>query len=167
MDKNIVDFSGFVAGWMSMHIWDYRTQEIRTTRVSYIQDFFDDLLMMCKFLLSTITGIYEINIDQEGFDSAIRCYKYQLKPDAQITVELRIPVFEDEEWNVEKELIDNYLIYHNVSIKNFVENIINLVEKYKQEYNEGFVLTPSNRLNEKLLKKVKSTYMYLVKEGKI
>lgn len=167
MDKNIVDFSGFVAGWMNMHVWDYRSEEERKTRVSYIQDFFDDLLMMCKYLLAPITGIYEVDIDQEGYDSAIRCYKFQLGKDAQMTLELRIPVFEDEKWNVEDELIDNYLIYHNVCIKTFVENIISLIEKYKKDYNEGFVLSPSNELDERLLKKVKDTFEYLVKEEKI
>ena len=56
MDKIITDFSDIMAGWMNMNIYDYRTEEIRKTRVSYIQDFFDDLLMMCRFLLSPITG---------------------------------------------------------------------------------------------------------------
>ena len=167
MDKIITDFSGFVGGWMNMHIWDYRTEEERETRVSYIQDFFDDLLMMCKYLLSPITGIYEVFIDQEGYDSSIKCYKYQLGKNAQMTVELRVPVFEDEHWTVNNETVDNFLIYHNVCIRDFVKNIIRLIEKYEQDYNEGFVLSPSNRLDKRLLKQVKSTYKYLLRRKKI
>lgn len=167
MDKIITDFSGIMAGWMNMHIWDYRTDEERKTRISYIQNFFDDLLMMCKFLLFPITGIYQLDIDQEGYDSSIKCYKFQLKKDAQMSVELRIPIFEDEKYSIQDELIDNYLIYHNVCVREFITNIISLIEKYKQEYNEGFVLSPSDELDEKLFKEVKNRLNYLIGKEKI
>lgn len=167
MDKNIVDFSDIIAGWMNMNIWDYRTEEVRKTRISYVQDFFDDLLMMCKYLLSPITGIYEISIDQEGYDSAIRCYKYQLGKGSQMTVELRIARFEDEQKDIEEELVDNILTYFNVNVGEFIENTVSLIEKYKKEYNEGFALSPSNELDEKLLKDVKEKYNYLKWRRKI
>ena len=71
MEKNIVAFKNIVAGWLDMEIYDYRSNETRLMRISYLQPFFNDLLMACKFLLSDITGIYEIAIDQEGFDANI------------------------------------------------------------------------------------------------
>lgn len=167
MDKIITDFSDIMAGWMNMNIYDYRTEEIRKTRVSYIQDFFDDLLMMCRFLLSPITGIYEVNIDQEGYDSSIKCIRYQLGKDSEMTVELRIARFEDEPYSIEEELIDDVLTYFNVNVGDFVKNTINLIEKYKKEYNEGFVLSPSNELDENLLKNVKKKYKFLKGSEKI
>lgn len=167
MDKIITDFSDIIAGWMNMNIYDYRTEEVRKTRVSYIQDFFDDLLMMCKFLLSPITGIYEVNIDQEGYDSSIKCLRYQLGKDSEMTVELRIARFEDEPYSIEEELVDNVLTYFNVNVGDFVKNTINLIERYKREYNEGFVLSPSNELDEKLLKDVKKKYEFLKGSEKI
>lgn len=167
MDKIITDFSDIIAGWMNMNIYDYRTEEVRKTRVSYIQDFFDDLLMMCKFLLSPITGIYEVNIDQEGYDSSIKCLRYQLGKDSEMTVELRIARFEDEPYSIEEELVDNVLTYFNVNVGDFVKNTINLIERYKKEYNEGFVLSPSNELDEKLLKDVKKKYEFLKGSEKI
>lgn len=167
MDKIITDFSDIIAGWMNMNIYDYRTEEVRKTRVSYIQDFFDDLLMMCKFLLSPITGIYEVNIDQEGYDSSIKCLRYQLGKDSEMTVELRIARFEDEPYSIEEELVDNVLTYFNVNVGNFVKNTVNLIERYKKEYNEGFVLSPSNELDENLLKDVKKKYEFLKGSEKI
>lgn len=167
MDKIITDFSDIIAGWMNMNIYDYRTGEVRKTRVSYIQDFFDDLLMMCKFLLSPITGIYEVNIDQEGYDSSIRCLRYQLGKASKMTVELRIARFEDEPYSIEEELVDDILTYFNVNVGDFVKNTVNLVEKYKKEYNEGFVLSPSNELDESLLKDVKKKYEFLKGSEKI
>lgn len=167
MDKIITDFSDIMAGWMNMNIYDYRTEEIRKTRVSYIQDFFDDLLMMCRFLLSPITGIYEVNIDQEGYDSSIKCIRYQLGKDSEMTVELRIARFEDEPYSIEEELIDDVLTYFNVDVGDFVKNTVNLIEKYKKEYNEGFVLSPSNELDENLLKNVKKKYKFLKGSEKI
>lgn len=167
MDKIITDFSDIMAGWMNMNIYDYRTEEVRKTRVSYIQDFFDDLLMMCRFLLSPITGIYEVNIDQEGYDSSIKCIRYQLGKDSEMTVELRIARFEDELYSIEEELIDDVLTYFNVNVGDFVKNTINLIEKYKKEYNEGFVLSPSNELDENLLKDVKKKYEFLKGSEKI
>ncbi len=167
MDKIITDFSDIIAGWMNMNIYDYRTEEVRKTRVSYIQDFFDDLLMMCKFLLSPITGIYEVNIDQEGYDSSIRCLRYQLGKDSEMTVELRIARFEDEPYSIEEELVDNALTYFNVNVGDFVKNTVDLIEKYKKEYNEGFVLSPSNELDENLLKDVKKKYEFLKGSEKI
>lgn len=167
MDKIITDFSDIMAGWMNMNIYDYRTEEIRKTRVSYIQDFFDDLLMMCRFLLSPITGIYEVNIDQEGYDSSIKCIRYQLGKDSEMTVELRIARFEDEPYSIEEELIDDVLTYFNVDVGDFVKNTVNLIEKYKKEYNEGFVLSPSNKLDENLLKNVKKKYKFLKGSEKI
>lgn len=167
MDKIITDFSDIIAGWMNMNIYDYRTEEVRKTRVSYIQDFFDDLLMMCRFLLSPITGIYEVNIDQEGYDSSIKCIRYQLGKDSEMTVELRIARFEDEPYSIEEELIDDVLTYFNVNVGDFVKNTVNLIEKYKKEYNEGFVLSPSNELDENLLKDVKKKYEFLKGSEKI
>ena len=164
MNKPIVDFSGFIGGWMNMHIWDYRTEEERETRVSYIQNFFDDLLMMCEYLLSPITGIYEVFIDQEGYDSSIRCVKYQTGLNAQISVELRIPVFEDEDRTIKDELVDNWLYYNNIYIKDFVGDILHLIKKYKNQYNEGFVLSPSDELDEKLFSKVIKEYDNFLKE---
>lgn len=167
MEKIITDFSDIIAGWMNMNIYDYRTEEVRKTRVSYIQDFFDDLLMMCRFLLSPITGIYEVNIDQEGYDSSIKCIRYQLGKDSEMTVELRIARFEDEPYSIEEELIDDVLTYFNVNVGDFVKNTVNLIEKYKKEYNEGFVLSPSNELDENLLKDVKKKYEFLKGSEKI
>lgn len=167
MEKIITDFSDIIAGWMNMNIYDYRTGEVRKTRVSYIQDFFDDLLMMCKFLLSPITGIYEVNIDQEGYDSSIRCLRYQLGKASKMTVELRIARFEDEPYSIEEELVDDVLTYFNVNVGDFVKNTVNLIEKYKKEYNEGFVLSPSNELDESLLKDVKKKYEFLKGSEKI
>lgn len=163
MYKPIMNFSGFVGGWMNMHIWDYRTEEERKTRISYIQDFFDDLLMMCKYLLSPITGIYEVFIDQEGYDSSIRCNKYQTGLDAEISVELRIPVFEDE-GKTENELVDNWLYYNNIYIRDFVGDILSLIKEYKDDYNRGFVLSPSNELNEDLFDEVRDEYFKFAKE---
>lgn len=167
MEKIITDFSDIIAGWMNMNIYDYRTEKVRKTRVSYIQDFFDDLLMMCRFLLSPITGIYEVNIDQEGYDSSIKCIRYQLGKDSEMTVELRIARFEDEPYSIEEELIDDVLTYFNVNVGDFVKNTVNLIEKYKKEYNEGFVLSPSNELDENLLKDVKKKYEFLKGSEKI
>ena len=84
-----------------------------------------------------------------------------------MTVELRIPIFEDEHWTINNEIVDNFLIYHNVCIRDFVSNIISLIEKYEQDYNEGFVLSPSNRLNKRLLKQVKGIYKYLIRRKRI
>ena len=163
MYKPITDFSGFIGGWMNMHIWDYRIEKERKTRVSYIQNFFDDLLMMCKYLLSPITGMYEVFIDQEGYDSSIRCNKYQTGLDAKISVELRIPVFEDE-GKTENKLVDNWLYYNNIYILDFVGDILCLIEKYKKDYNEGFVLSPSDELDEDLFNEVKKEYSNFLKE---
>ena len=165
MYKPITNFSGFVGGWMNMHIWDYRTEEERKTRISYIQDFFDDLLMMCKYLLSPITGIYEVFIDQEGYDSSIRCEKYQVGNDAQITVILRIPVFEDDNWEETDDIVDNWLFYNNIHIRDFVGDILSLIKEYKDDYNRGFVLSPSNELNEDLFDEVRDEYNIFLKEG--
>lgn len=165
MYKPITNFSGFIGGWMNMHVWDYRTEEERKTRISYIQDFFDDLLMMCKYLLSPITGIYEVFIDQEGYDSSIRCEKYQVGNNAQITVALRIPVFEDDNWKVTDDIVDNWLTYNNVYIREFVGDLLYLIDKYREDYNEGFVLSPSNKLNEDLFEEVRDEYFELEEEG--
>lgn len=163
----IIGFSDIIAGWMNMKVYDYRTDEIRKTRVSYIQDFFDDLLMMCKFLLSPITGTYMVEIDQEGYESSVICRRYQLKHNAEMSLELRIPVFEDEDYHIEDELIDNRLYYYNIPVRDFVKHIIDLIETNRMEYNEGFVLSPSNKLDEKLLKDVKKKYNYLKWRRKI
>lgn len=168
MENIITDFSDICAGWMNMNIYDYRTKETRKTRISYIQDFFDDLLMMCKFLLSPITGIYELSIDQEGYDSSIRCHKYQLGKNSKMTVELIIARFEDEEMdNENEELVPHTLTYFDVSVKDFVNNIIHLIEKRKEDYNNGFVLSPSNELNKKLFKDVKNKFEYMEWRRKI
>ena len=156
MNKIITDFTDIKAGWMNMSVYDYRTDETRQMRISYLQDFFDDLLMACKYLLSDITGIYETYIDQEGFEAVIRFYKYQSK---QISIEIREDLFEDElpydgTSNI-GEIIPTTLTYFNVNINDFVNDIIKLIEKYKNEYNEGFVLSPSNKLDEYLLRQVK------------
>ena len=160
MDKIIIDFSDFYGGWMNMIVYDYRSNETRKMRISYIQDFFDDLLMLCRFLLSDITGIYEVFIDQEGFDASIKVYRYDKDKDV-MSVEIREQRFEDEIQNKDVDLLDDTLYYTNVKITNFVENIINLIEKYKLEYNESFVLSPSNMLDEELLENVKKQ---LIKE---
>lgn len=156
MNKIITDFTGIKAGWMNMSVYDYRTDETRQMRISYLQDFFDDLLMACKYLLSDITGIYETYIDQEGFEAVIRFYKYQSK---QIAIEIREDLFEDElpydGTSNTGEIIPTTLTYFNVNINDFVNDIIKLIEKYKNEYNEGFVLSPSNKLNEYLLRQIK------------
>lgn len=165
MDNNIIDFKDIKAGWMNMYVYDYTDETIRKMRISYIQPFFDDLLMACKFLLSDITGIYEVAIDQEGFDASIRFYKYQ---DETISLEIQEDCFEDEvpyggtteDW----EDFDNHnpipttLTYFNVSIRNFVENIVTLIDKRKQDYNEGFALTPSEELDKNLMSQVKKQY---------
>lgn len=167
MDKIITDFSDICAGWMNMNVYDYRTKEIRKTRVSYLLNFFDDLLMMCKFLLSPITGIYELNIDQEGYDSSIKCHRYQLGKDSQMTVELIIARFEDEDITTEGELIPHTLTYFNVSVKEFINGILQLIKEHKEEYNNGFVLSPSNELDEKLFKDVKNKFEYIKWRRKI
>lgn len=165
MDRNILDFKDIKAGWMNMYVYDYINDDIRKMRISYLQPFFDDLLMACKFLLSDINGIYEVYIDQEGFEANIRFYKYQ---DKTISLEINEDVFEDEvpygssteEWEQfnGQEPIPTCLTYFNVSIKNFVENIVTLIDKHKQEYNEGFVLSPSEELDENLMSQVKKMY---------
>lgn len=159
MDKIIMEFSNIVAGWMNMHIFDYRTEENRQLRISYLQPFFDDLLMLCKFLISDITGIYEVYIDQEGFDASIKVYKYQLNKDATMSVEIRVQKFEDEKFFINEDTPDDFLYYHNVNIKKFINNIVTLIEKHKEEYNEGFVMSPSEELNEELLQEVKENYL--------
>lgn len=55
MNKHIVGVSNISAGWLTLNIWDFREDRIRGMRVSYLTNFFDDLLMSCKFLLSNIT----------------------------------------------------------------------------------------------------------------
>ncbi|MGN1327084.1 MAG: hypothetical protein ACI4VQ_03295 [Clostridia bacterium] len=165
MNKNIIDFTDIKAGWMNMLIYDYRTDEIRKMRISYLQPLFDDLLMACKFLLSDITGIYEVYIDQEGFEAKIRLYKYQ---DKQISVEIIEDCFEDEipyngtsdKWESfhKRELIPTTLTYFNVDIDNFIKNILYLINKHKKEYNEGFVLSPSEELDIELVNQVKKMY---------
>ena len=52
MNKIIVEFENISAGWLQIDIYDYRSEEIRRMRVSYLQSFFRDLYMACKFLLS-------------------------------------------------------------------------------------------------------------------
>ena len=165
MNKIIVDFSDIKAGWMNMSVYDYRSNEIRKMRISYLQPFFDDLLMACKFLLSDLTGIYEVYIDQEGFEAKMRFYKYQHK---QISMEIVEDCFEDEipyngtsdEWEKfhKRELIPTILTYFNVDIDKFVENILHLIDQHKKEYNEGFVLTPSEELDIELMSQVKKMY---------
>ena len=165
MNKNILDFTNIKAGWMNMLVYDYRCDEIRKMRISYLQPFFDDLLMACKFLLSDITGVYEVYIDQEGFEAKIRLYKYQHK---QISVEIIEDCFEDEvpyngtsnEWEDfhRREPIPTTLTYFNVDIDKFVENILHLINKHKKEYNEGFVLSPSEELDIKLMNQVEKMY---------
>lgn len=165
MNKIIVDFSDIKAGWMNMSVYDYRSNEIRKMRISYLQPFFDDLLMACKFLLSDLTGIYEVYIDQEGFEANIRFYKYQNK---QISIEINEDLFEDEipydgttqNWEEfhKKEIIASSLTYFNVDINIFVEDILHLIQKYKKEYNEGFVLSPSEGLDDNLMNQVKQLF---------
>lgn len=167
MDKNIVAFSDIEAGWMNMHVYDYMTKEIRKMRISYLQDFFDDLLMSCKFLLGDLTGIYEIYIDQEGFEASIKFYKYTYDT---ISIEIIEDFFEDElpyrgsseDWdNFYKRNADSEptsLTYFNVNILDFVQNIITLININKKRYNEGFALSPSNEVNEDLLNQVFQMY---------
>lgn len=164
MEKVITDFSDFIGGWMKMYLWDYRTNEERPIRVSYIQDFFDDLLMMCRYLTSSITGIYEVFIDQEGFDSSIKINKYQTGSNAIVSIEIRTPIFEDEEYPYNEDFTDNWLYYNEISIKDFVKNILFLIDKYKNDYNEGFILSSSHKLNEKLFYKAKKEYNIFLKE---
>ena len=156
MNKIITDFTDIKAGWMNMSVYDYRSNETRQMRISYLQNFFDDLLMACKFLLSDITGIYEVYIDQEGFDATIRLFKYQ---DYIISVEIKEDFFEDElhydGTSKLEEKVPSELYYFNVNLNEFVNDIIVLVQKYEKEYNEGFVLAPSQKLDRHLLKQVK------------
>lgn len=162
MNNIITGFSDIKAGWMKMHIYDYRTEEEREMRISYLQPFFDDLLMACKFLLSDITGIYELYIDQEGFEANIRFYKYQ---NEEISIELNEDFFEDEvlyngtnqDWEDfhNQEIIPTSLSYFNVNIESFVKRIIVCIEMNKEEYNTGFVLSPSEQLNVDLFNEVK------------
>ena len=163
MNKNILDFTNIKAGWMNMLVYDYRCDETRKMRISYLQPFFDDLLMACKFLLSDITGVYEVYIDQEGFEAKIRFYKYK-----QIYVEIIEDCFEDEvpyngtsdEWEEfhRREPIPTALTYSNVDIDKFVGNILHLIDKHKKEYNEGFVLSPSEELDIELMNQVGKIY---------
>jgi hypothetical protein len=159
MNKIILDFTDIGAGWMYMHIYDYINEEIRKMRISYVQPFFDDLLMACKFLLSDITGIYEVYIDQEGFEANIRLYKYQ---DETICVEINEDAFEDEVpydgRDFKPEYSPTLLTYFNVDVREFVENLVLLIDRKKEEYNEGFVFTPSEQLNKELLSQVKQMY---------
>lgn len=150
MEKNIVAFKNIVAGWLDMEIYDYRSNETRLMRISYLQPFFNDLLMACKFLLSDITGIYEIAIDQEGFDANIRFYKYG---DKTITLEINEDFFEDERDDngyYPEECISDYISYSDVNIAEFVRNIVNLIDKNKKDYNEGFALSPSEMVDEEI-----------------
>ena len=95
----------------------------------------------------------------------IRLYKYQHK---QISVEVIEDCFEDEipyngtsdEWEEfhKRELIPTILTYFNVDIDKFIENILHLIDKHKKEYNEGFVLSPSEGLDIKLMNQVKQLF---------
>ena len=150
MEKNIVAFKNIVAGWLDMEIYDYRSNETRLMRISYLQPFFNDLLMACKFLLSDITGIYEIVIDQEGFDANIRFYKYSNKT---ITLEINEDCFEDErdkDGHYPKDYSPDFIIYFNVDIKEFITNILHLIDKNKDDYNEGFALCPAEIVDEQM-----------------
>lgn len=167
MNKNIVAFSDIKAGWMNMHVYDYINKETRKMRISYLQNFFDDLLMACKFLLSDITGIYEVYIDQEGFEASLKLYKYR---DEQISVEIIEDFFEDElPYTGSSEDWDNFykanadsapttLTYFNVEISLFVSNILMLIKKNKKDYNEGFVLSPADELDMQLFNQVEEMY---------
>lgn len=162
MQEIIINFSDIAAGWMEMTIWDNEQEIYRQMRISYLQDFFDDLLQMCKFIQSDILGTYELYIDQEGFEANIRIYKYN--NDGNIIVEINEDAFEDEvpynsndgeKWdNFWKTIETTTLTYHKVNARNFIKQIVSLIEANKKDYNEGFVLSPSNRLNEKLLAEV-------------
>ena len=39
------------------------------------------------------------------------------------------------------------------------------IKKYREDYNEGFVLSPSNKLNEDLFEEVRDEYFELEEEG--
>lgn len=150
MDRNIVGFYNISAGWMDMGIYDYKCNTIRKMRISYIQPFFNDLLMACKFLLSDITGIYELAIDQEGFDASIRFYKYGNKT---ITLEINEDCFEDEKDEngfYPTEYAPSCLTYFNISIDEFITNILHLIDTNKKDYNEGFVLCPAEVVDEEV-----------------
>ncbi len=155
MNKNIVGFHNIVAGWMDMEIYDYKCNSIRKMRISYIQPFFNDLLMACRFLLSDITGTYELSIDQEGFDANIRFYKYDSRT---ITLEINEDCFEDEKDEngyYPIEYAPSCLTYFSVDINEFITNILHLIDENKKDYNEGFALCPAEIVDEEMEEFVK------------
>lgn len=160
MKKIITDFTDIIAGWMNINIYDYTTESIRKTRVSYLQNFFDDLVMLGRFVLSPITGKYVLELEQEGYESSIIIHKYNNASKHKINVELEIDRFEDEPHTIFED--DNYschyLSYNDVDIKEFIGNIIELIEKHKKEYNEGFILCPADKLNEESFNILKQEY---------
>mgnify|MGYP001087542275 CR=1 FL=1 len=161
MSKTIIDFVKIEAGWMNMQIYDNMAMSIREMRISYLQNFFDDLLGACKFLLGKNIGVYELEIDQEGFDALMRFHKYGSKV---FSLEIIEDFFEDEvpyngtyeDWERfhSQEVIPTRLIYSDVEIKKFVNIILTIIYKRRDEYNEGFVLSPSDELDIQLLKEV-------------
>lgn len=158
MDKVIVDFSDIKAGWMNMNIYDYHSNKIRQMRISYIQDFFNNLLMSCKFLLSDLTGIYEVYIDQEGFEAYIKFYKFN---EEQISIEVGEDFFEEEllSMSVQKNKKDKsptILTYFNVNTRNFITNIVSLIEKHRTKYDDEFALDDTEKVDIHLLNEVKN-----------
>lgn len=158
MQPNIVDFTDIMAGWLNVEIYDPRYEQIRKMRVSYVQPFFEDMLMACKFLLSDITGIYEVYLDQEGFEGHFRFYKYRydlfIFEVGEEQFEDELPRLEDDVFDVGKEIIS----YFDVSIKDFVEHIIFLIKLHTKEYNEGFVFSPADEFNINLLQEIEMLF---------
>ena len=74
-------------------------------------------------------------------------------------------MFEDDNWKVTDDIVDNWLTYNNIYIREFVGDILYLIDKYREDYNEGFVLSPSNELNEDLFDEVRDEYFDFEKEG--
>lgn len=167
MNKIIIEFENISAGWLQIDIYDYRSEEIRKMRVSYLQSFFKDLYMICKFLLSDIEGIFEIPIEQEGFEASFKFYKYEEKT---IAVEITEDFFEDEipydgseeEWKKfisgNEDKVPSVLTYFNVEIKEFVSGVILLLGKHRTSYNEGFALTKEEEFTEEQLNELVSLF---------
>lgn len=161
MNKTIIDFVKIEAGWMNMQVYDNMANCVREMRISYLQDFFDDLLEACKFLLGKNIGVYELEIDQEGFNALMRFHRYGGK---NFHLEIVEDFFEDEvpyngtrdDWEKfhNQEVIPTTIVYKDIEIKKFVNVILTIIHKRKKEYNEGFVLSPSNELDVQLLKEV-------------
>ena len=70
-----------------------------------------------------------------------------------ITLEINEDCFEDErdkDGYYPKDYSPDFIIYFNVDIKEFITNILHLIDKNKDDYNEGFALCPAEIVDEQM-----------------